>query len=122
MLPVKLGKTKVLEEHWHRLFVVRDGQFLCGKRPISGIWPGLMDLPQPNDLGMEEAELEAWSAGGPVEHRLSHRKLWIHFYRLGARDLTGQPDGFEWVALDNWEDLAWPVPVGRWLKKNSTFG
>ena len=121
MLPVKLGKTKVLEEHWHRLFVVRDGYFLCGKRPVSGIWPGLMDLPEPRDLGTPEAEIKTWSAGSPVEHRLSHRRLWIHFYRMDARDLTIQPDGFEWVAQGNWEDLAWPVPVGRWLKKNSIF-
>lgn len=122
LLPVKVGKTKVLEEHWHRLFVVRDGLFLCGKRPISGIWPGLMDLPQPSDFGLLEAEIQARSAGSPVEHRLSHRKLWMHFYRLEAHNLNTQPDGFQWVALDQWEDLAWPVPVGRWLKKNSTFG
>lgn len=121
LLPVKLSKTKVLEEHWHRLFVVRDGQFLCGKRPITGIWPGLMDLPQPSDLGKAEVEIEAGSAGKPVEHRLSHRRLWIHFHHLDARELTFQTKGFEWVALDNWEDHAWPVPVGRWLKKNSTF-
>ena len=122
LLPVKVGKTKVLEEHWHRLFVVRDGLFLCVKRPVSGIWPGLMDLPQPQNLGMQPAQMEAWSAEKPVEHRLSHRRLWIHFYRLDGCDLTDQPNGFEWVALDHWEDLAWPVPVGRWLEKNSTFG
>lgn len=121
MLPVKLSKVKVHEEHWHRILAVRNGQFLCGKRAVTGIWPGLMDLPQPSDLGNVGAKLEAEGAGKPVEHRLSHRKLWIHFHHLDARDLTGQPEGFEWVALADWEGLAWPVPLGKWLKKNSTF-
>lgn len=121
-LPVKNGKTTVLEEHWHRIFAVRNGQFLCGKRALTGIWPGLMDLPQPTDLGIAEGELEGIAGSKPVEHRLSHRRLWIHFYRLEQEHLTNEYRGFEWVSVENWSTLAWPVPVSRWLEKNSTFG
>jgi|1048.fasta_scaffold20497_3 A/G-specific adenine glycosylase len=121
-LPVKQGKTHVRVEAWRRVLVRHNGKVVVYRRPDKGIWAGLFDLPAPEDAvrwGMEPDAL-VWQE--PVVHLLSHRRLYLSFghWESPAPPLVEAP--FHWIGESDWEGQAWPAPLRRWLKKNTTFG
>lgn len=121
-LPVKAGRTRVTQEDWHRAVLIHEGRLLVRQRPTAGIWPGLMDLPEwvPRT---ESLKFNAPTQPTPdTVHRLSHRLLHLYFHAVSTDVFGSISDDYQWVELNSLGDLAWPVPLRRWLEKNSTFG
>jgi A/G-specific adenine glycosylase len=121
-LPVKQGKTHVKTEEWRRILVRHKGKVVVYRRPDSGIWAGLHDLPTPEDALEWGANPEGPVWQDPVVHLLSHRRLFITFGHWEWTESPTVKSPFQWIEESEWAGQAWPAPLRRWLKKNATFG
>ena len=133
-LPVRKPKKATPEKRADLLVVVHDGEVLLEQRPGSGIWGGLLSLPEaeghvalgdaapalmpPADLPGAVArfgEVEEVQALLPLVHVFTHYKLHIfpHKLTLAARPAT--PPGFVWWKLAAIDEAALPAPVKKLL-------
>lgn len=120
-LPKKSNKTKVQAADWRRVLVRHAGSVLVYRRPESGIWAGLHDLPSSDDVrnwGMNPDNVK-WQE--PVVHLLSHRRLALYFGHWEPANPPAIKAPFQWINEADLDQLAWPAPLRRWLKKNATF-
>ena len=140
-LPMRKPKKTTPEKRADMLVVVHDGHVLLEQRPASGIWGGLLSLPEVDGhVGIETArdggialaaavqafgEVEEVQALLPLVHVFTHYKLHMLPQKvvLAARGLT--PERHVWVKLDGIEDAALPAPVKKLLvdlARPSLFG
>ena len=140
-LPVRKPKKASPEKRADLLVVLHDGQVLLEQRPGSGIWGGLLSLPEVDGhVGIgEERDGDGALAAAlarlgtvddvqallPLVHVFTHYKLHIypHKVTLAARGAT--PDGHVWLALPDVGDAALPAPVKKLLldlARPSLFG
>ncbi|MFC5459598.1 A/G-specific adenine glycosylase [Massilia niabensis] len=140
-LPVRKPKKASPEKRADMLVVIHDGQVLLEQRPGSGIWGGLLSLPEvdghvgidtPIDAGLALStalprfgDVEEVQALLPLVHVFTHYKLFIHPHKvtLAARGAT--PAGHVWVSLSEVGDAALPAPVKKLLldlARPSLFG
>ena len=134
-LPVRKPK-KAYPEKWTQLLVVVDGgQVLLQQRPATGIWGGLLSLPEvdghlacvdDDDASAPtiEAALEAAERFGtvdegeallPLQHGFTHYKLHMYPVRVALRGRAALPDGYVWWDLDRIEEAALPSPIKKLL-------
>ncbi|MGJ9418932.1 A/G-specific adenine glycosylase [Massilia sp. CMS3.1] len=140
-LPVRKPKKTSPEKRAEMLVVVHDGDVLLEQRPGSGIWGGLLSLPEVDGhVGIEAArdggialaaslhmfgEVEEVQALLPLVHVFTHYKLHMypHKVTLAARGATR--DGYVWVKLAEIGAAALPAPVKKLLidlARPSLFG
>ena len=135
-LPVRKPK-KVTPEKWTQLLVVVDGgQVLLQQRAATGIWGGLLSLPEVDghvacsndDDGAAaptiEAALEAAARFGavdegeallPLQHGFTHYKLHMYPVRVGLRARADTPAGYVWWDMANIGEAALPSPIKKLL-------
>lgn len=104
--PVKTHKLKVTEQDLHFAVLKRGPLFGLVQRPLGGIWSGLYTLP-------ELATVPHESTAQVLDHRLSHRKLRIHFYS----EFEGSYEPEVWLTRDEWSDRGMPQAFVHWLTK-----
>jgi len=113
--------------------IVRDGRgaLLLETRPPTGIWGGLVSLPE-FDAGMDDEQLRAAIAERyalqvdlngalpELRHEFSHYSLVMH-PRLAAvrRALGAASAASQWLEPDALRDAALPAPVKRLLRNQS---
>jgi A/G-specific adenine glycosylase len=115
------------------LVVIDRGQVLLEQRPGTGIWGGLLSLPEVDghvalDEDAEELDVSAaFEAAGkfgaveeteallPLEHGFTHYKLHIHPYRIALKSRAEIPAGYVWWDLARIEDAALPSPIKKLL-------
>ncbi|NVM75858.1 A/G-specific adenine glycosylase [Duganella sp. SG902] len=135
-LPVRKPKKATPEKHAVMLAIVDDGQVLLEQRPPSGIWGGLLSLPEldghvaAEDDDVAEAdhdallravgkfgEMESYERLSPVTHVFTHYKLHIAPYRvtLSRRLALAAEAGFVWLDSGKIADAALPAPVKKLL-------
>lgn len=137
-LPVRKPKKAVPQKHAAMLVVEHDGHVLLQQRPGSGIWGGLLSLPEVGGFAPlegtaaaipalgEDALLQAVMAYGVPEsserlpvltHGFTHFKLHIIPYRvrLARRLPLAAQDGHVWLATDRLADAPLPAPVKKLL-------
>jgi A/G-specific adenine glycosylase len=130
-LPVRKPKKATPEKRAQMLVVIDRGQVLLEQRPGTGIWGGLLSLPEVDGhvaLDDEELDLSAASEAAeqfgtvaeteallPLEHGFTHYKLTIHPYRIALKARTQTPDGHVWWDLARIEEAALPAPVKKLL-------
>ena len=130
-LPVRKPKKTTPEKRAEMLVVVHDGHVLLEQRPASGIWGGLLSLPEVDGhVGIETArdggvalaaclqgfgEVEEVQALLPLVHVFTHYKLHIYPHKvvLAGRGMT--PERYVWVKLAEVSDAALPAPVKKLL-------
>jgi A/G-specific adenine glycosylase len=130
-LPVRKPKKTTPEKRAEMLVVVNDGHVLLEQRPASGIWGGLLSLPEVDGhVGIETArdggvalaaavvalgEVEEVQALLPLVHVFTHYKLHMypHKVTLAARGMT--PERYVWVKLAEVGNAALPAPVKKLL-------
>ena len=105
-LPIKRRAARVLEEHWHFAVGYQDGRFGLIKRPEHGIWSGLY-------APILLAEPPHGRTAEVVEHRLSHRKLTLHIYRV-PQDFAAFS---HWLSADEWSARGMPQAFVHWMHK-----
>jgi A/G-specific adenine glycosylase len=130
-LPVRKPKKTTPEKRTQMLVVVHDGEVLLEQRPASGIWGGLLSLPEVDGhVGVEAArddgvalaasvralgEVEEVQALLPLVHVFTHYKLHIHPHKVTLAERGATPDNHVWVRLAEVGDAALPAPVKKLL-------
>jgi A/G-specific adenine glycosylase len=129
-LPVRKPKKTVPEKQATLLAVVHGGQVLLEQRPDTGIWGGLMSLPEMDGhqaLGVaadidevvraagEFGEVEEAEALLPLVHVFTHYKLHIAPYRIGLARRADMGARYVWWDMAKIEQAPLPAPVKKLL-------
>ncbi|MBV7539297.1 A/G-specific adenine glycosylase [Duganella sp. sic0402] len=135
-LPVRKPKKATPEKHAVMLAVVDNGQVLLEQRPPSGIWGGLLSLPElDGHIALEDdeapeadqdallrtvsrfGEMESCERLSTVTHVFTHYKLHIvpcHI-TLSRRQAMAAESGYVWLDIAKLADAALPAPVKKLL-------
>ena len=129
LLPKKEKKLKVLNKYLHFFFIQKNDQFLIEKRDNKSIWKGLYQLPlietkQDENtenifktsefidiIGEENFILKSVQE---VNHKLTHRNLFIRFYQLDIRKFAKH--SYLQVNMSDLQSLAFPRPIEKYLE------
>jgi A/G-specific adenine glycosylase len=131
-LPVRKPKKATPEKRAQMLVVLDRGQVLLEQRPGTGIWGGLLSLPEVGghvaldedeeldvNAAVEAAErfgqVEETEALLPLQHVFTHYRLHIHPYRIGLASRAETPAGYVWWDLARIDEAALPAPVKKLL-------
>jgi A/G-specific adenine glycosylase len=130
-LPVRKPKKATPEKRAVMLVIVDGGEVLLEQRAASGIWGGLLSLPEADghvalDQAHEGAALvdTVAQAFGQVEeaqkllplvHVFTHYKLHIVPYRIALAARGATPPGHVWWRLSEIGQAALPAPVRKLL-------
>jgi A/G-specific adenine glycosylase len=133
-LPLKAGKTRVVDVWMYYFVVVHDNKLLVRHRRNSGIWKGLYDFPSVDssvELSVEEVIRQwkherslngNWLLGrNPIEleHILSHRRVHAVFLELSADKAIQPMEAEQWIALDEFRLLGVSRLVDRYIREHS---
>ena len=140
-LPVRKPKKTTPEKRADMLVVVHDGHVLLEQRPGSGIWGGLLSLPEvaghvaietSRDGGIalaaavgEFGEVEEVQALLPLVHVFTHYKLHMSPHKVTLAARGAAPERHIWLKFDAIDDAALPAPVKKLLldlARPSLFG
>ena len=122
-LPVRKPKKAVPEKSTTMLVITEGSEVLLEQRPDSGIWGGLLSLPE---FG-PEADIEAAAARfgifhgserlQPFSHTFTHFKLHVAPFRvrLARRAHVAEEGGYVWYSGANLVDAPLPAPVKKLL-------
>lgn len=126
-LPVARPKKAVPRRQSRMAVVVSNGRVLLERRPPSGIWGGLLALPE---IPQDATNIGSWMHGTlglraatmaplpPLTHVFTHFVLEIAPLRIDIEDGTtlARDDGAQcWLALADIAGAALPTPVRRIL-------
>jgi A/G-specific adenine glycosylase len=127
-LPVRKPKKTKPEKRAAMLVIVDRGQVLLEQRAGSGIWGGLLSLPEVDGhAGMDEAAPDALAAAGrfgeveeieallPLVHVFTHYKLHIYPHRVTLAERGEAAPGFVWRDMANIAKEPLPAPVKKLL-------
>ena len=126
-LPAARPRKTIPRRSTQLAVVVCNGRVLVERRPPSGIWGGLLALPELPGTGttLPAWAFGDWSAGQtpvalpPLTHTFTHFVLDIQPWRI---DLTHPPaqlaePAHQWLALDQLADAALPTPIRQILTR-----
>jgi A/G-specific adenine glycosylase len=132
LLPERKPKKITPQRHTVMLVIIDRDQVLLEQRPNSGIWGGLLSLPEITSaadepsLAIDEVlpravvpfgELQSWRALTPFAHAFTHFKLQVTPYLVTLsrrRDEAGQ-HGHVWFDTTSLADAPLPAPVKKLL-------
>jgi A/G-specific adenine glycosylase len=130
-LPVRKPKKTNPEKRADMLVVMHDGAVLLEQRPGTGIWGGLLSLPEVGGhVGIEAAhdggialaahlqalgQVEEVQALLPLVHVFTHYKLHMYPHKVTLGERGATPAGHVWVKLADIGDAALPAPVKKLL-------
>lgn len=122
-LPTRKTKKAVPEKHTAMLVITEGGEVLLEQRPDSGIWGGLLSLPEVEPgADIETAAGRFGILGGserlqPFSHTFTHFKLHIEPFRvrLARRTHAARDGGYVWYPGTGLIDAPLPAPVKKLL-------
>src|SRR5471032_652978 len=136
-LPVRKPKKTSPEKHATMLVIVDGGQVLLEQRPDSGIWGGLLSLPELDGHTLADddrvvaadhaalamavsrhGELESHERLSTITHVFTHYKLHIAPYRvtLSKRLNVAAEAGHVWYDSARLADAPLPAPIKKLLQ------
>ncbi|MDB5917677.1 MAG: A/G-specific adenine glycosylase [Massilia sp.] len=132
-LPVRKPKKTKPEKRAAMLVIVDGGQVLLEQRAGSGIWGGLLSLPEVDGHAAFDAPVpdakDALAAAGrfgvveevqallPLVHVFTHYKLHIHPHRIALAQRRAVEPGVVWWDLADIEKAPLPAPVKKLLSE-----
>lgn len=126
-LPAKKTKAKIPERDATLLMLVSEGSVLLELRPPSGIWGGLLSLPElpPNSdagtyaesmLGCRPGE---WLALPLLTHTFTHFRLRISTLRAEVQHVPRMMENAQrWIGLNEIAEAPLPAPIRTLLGKS----
>lgn len=125
-LPQKKPRRAIPERQVTLLVLIDSQRVLLERRPPSGIWGGLLSLPElPEGIAVDayverafgaQTSLAAVSAAPTFSHTFTHFRLHITplicHVRMAPRAME---NGLQWLAAEALKDAAVPTPVRRIL-------
>jgi len=124
-LPAKKPKRTIPERKVTLLMLVRDGSVLLELRPPSGIWGGLLSLPElPSgaDAGTyTKAKFGScagtWSALPTLTHTFTHFRLHISTLRAEVKqEARAMENTQRWIDLNELAEAPLPAPIRMILR------
>lgn len=125
-LPERRPKKAVPQRRVRVAVIETQGRVLMERRPPSGIWGGLLALPEISDdaeMATEIAhrfglEAEQCQTLATIRHVFTHFRLDIEPVHCVAQPATIQAaeDNLEWLALNALDEAGLPAPVRRILE------
>jgi A/G-specific adenine glycosylase len=130
-LPVKLKKTKVQNRFLNYLIPIDEkGNTIVMKRTTSGYWKHLFEFPGIEtssldsnldfQIALKDLLREVSLEGSPtlmhtpvILHKLSHRNLYIHFWRVDVKGVFS--NGVDFKTLKSYP---FPIVIYNFVKKN----
>jgi A/G-specific adenine glycosylase len=122
-LPEKRAK-QVLPERESSLLLFTDGQrVLLERRPPTGIWGGLLSLPEGGEAAIDSClrrfggRLIGTSELPPIKHSFTHFRLTLRPVRCAVEvtaHIVAEP-GWQWLKFEDLGSAALPAPVARLL-------
>jgi A/G-specific adenine glycosylase len=132
-LPERKKKQSVPQKQVAMLVIINRKQILLEQRPDSGIWGGLLSLPEvewPKKADAADFGRVAQAAGNfgdvtlceplpPISHTFTHFKLQIFPFvvTLKRRTPVTKQGAHSWHRLDDLGELGLPAPVRKLLQK-----
>jgi A/G-specific adenine glycosylase len=127
-LPVRKPKKTNPEKRAAMLVIVDAGQVLLEQRADSGIWGGLLSLPEVDGhAAFDDAMPDSGRAAGrfgaveevqallPLVHVFTHYKLHIHPHRVALAKRGAPEPGYVWWDLSDIGQAPLPAPVKKLL-------
>jgi A/G-specific adenine glycosylase len=129
-LPVRKPKAAKPEKRARMLVVIDNGEVLLEQRAASGIWGGLLSLPEvgghlavgegPDETAIDAAaallgEVEECEPLLPLVHVFTHYRLQIVPYRVALARRGATPPGHVWWKLEAIGEAPLPAPVKKLL-------
>ncbi|GGI53731.1 A/G-specific adenine glycosylase [Oxalicibacterium solurbis] len=125
-LPVRKPKQKVPEKETAMLVICHQDRVLLEQRPDSGIWGGLLSLPEvpadENGIDADRAVARFGTAAqmqklAPFSHVFTHFKLHVSPWRidLAQRLLVVAEGEHVWLPVDDVQNAPLPAPVKKLL-------
>ncbi len=123
-LPTPKRRKQQAERHCAVLILEHSGSILLHQRPSSGIWGGLLSLPQFDTAGQLEEACARWGLSlapeqrmAGLSHTFTHFKLHIEPWLVvwnGSRVMEPEADHV-WLPTCNLAQAALPAPVRKIL-------
>jgi A/G-specific adenine glycosylase len=122
-LPARKSKKAIPEKQTAMLVITDGDEVLLEQRPDSGIWGGLLSLPEvaPDaDIALSAARFGVTGASEklqPFSHTFTHFKLHVEPYRvqLSERRHSAREGGYVWYRRSALADAPLPAPVKKLL-------
>jgi len=129
-LPLKLKKLKIQTRYLNYFLLSNGKEILIEKRDYHNIWKGLYQLPlieteepmEEDTLFNSDAFIDLikkqpfeFTSLQEVQHKLTHRKLFIRFWHIKIDQLTLLP--YKKVDLKKADDFAFPKPIEVFLNQ-----
>jgi A/G-specific adenine glycosylase len=127
-LPVRKPPKATPEKRAAMLVVLDAGQVLLEQRAESGIWGGLLSLPEVDghaalDVALPDPLASAQRFGAvdtidtllPLTHGFTHYKLHIHPRQVALSTRAADVAGYVWWDMDKIEAAPLPAPVKKLL-------
>ncbi|HWP18146.1 MAG TPA: A/G-specific adenine glycosylase [Burkholderiaceae bacterium] len=117
--PVRTRRLKRgRRENWW-LWIEHDGEVCLVPRPTTGVWAGLMSLPEYDSAAALESAIADWDAVPEIqpriEHALTHFDWVLHPVKVSpARRPAWQ--GARWTPYSRLDDVGLPAPLRRLLR------
>ena len=125
-LPEKRPRKLLPQRQTRLLLVVDAGQVLLERRPPSGIWGGLLSLPELSERDDPASyaaqylgcEVTPGIALQPLKHNFTHFQLTLMPLSAEVRRFTGVADAgkYCWLGCEEIEHAALPTPVRKILE------
>jgi A/G-specific adenine glycosylase len=133
-LPVRKPKKTIPEKQAALLVIIERGQVLLEQRAASGIWGGLLSLPEVGGHAALEdgpvmadaiavaaarfGQVEEVQALLPLVHVFTHYKLHIQPHRIVLAQDAAAPPGYVWWELAAIGQAPLPAPVKKLLAEH----
>ena len=128
-LPVRKPKKTIPEKQAAMLVIINAGEVLLEQRVQSGIWGGLMSLPEVGGhaaralvdedalagAAREFGEVEEMQALLPLVHVFTHYRLHIAPFKVALSARLATPTGYLWWTLADIGSAPLPAPVKKLL-------
>lgn len=123
-LPTPKKRKQPAERHCSMLILEHSGTVLLHQRPSSGIWGGLLSLPQFDTRELLEASCISWGLSlepaqkmAGLSHTFTHFKLHIEPWLVVAEhELVMEPlPDYLWLPVSELAEAALPAPVRKLL-------
>ncbi len=125
-LPEKKARKPIPRRHTRMAVLIQNGKVLLERRPPSGIWGGLLSLPEiPNEQNMADwaqtqaATLTAYAQLSSFTHTFTHFVLdiepWLLETDSSLSSVNDSDSRYVWLPLSEATEAALPTPVRRIL-------
>jgi A/G-specific adenine glycosylase len=126
-LPLKSKKIIKQQRHFNFLVISNGVKTIVQQRDDSDIWKGLHQFPlletesleshlTAADFGIMHSGISSYRLSEIFKQTLTHRYIIAHFIEMRVSEIISIPKAFQWVALSDISQLAFPKIIRDYLQ------